>query len=380
MRIALLCCLAASSAFGGELPDPFLMNDGRRVATPADWEQRRAEMIAVLEDVQYGHAPPLPKVEARNEVREEIYFEKSGLWAEKVAVTLAFDGVEVQAGYWKPRDAAGPLPVLLACEPVWWDGPFVMHGIAECVLARGMIFAGFQINDFASYEDEKHRPAMDAYPGYDWGVVAVGAWAYRVTLNWLETLPAVNTTQVGIWGHSRRGKACLWAGATDPRFAVVIPHMSGMGGSAAYRVQGKGAQRLEQLLERFWLHPAVYAYIGREDALPFDQHFAHALVAPRALLVHTGIDDAWGNPPGEQAAWQAGREVYRWLGAQEASGIYFGNYDHHDPNGPEGGDSWEAALQFLEWKFRGKAPEKEFFRLHYFDAPPYAWRAPDKPE
>ncbi|MBI1321292.1 MAG: hypothetical protein GC168_20395 [Candidatus Hydrogenedens sp.] len=341
------------------------MNDGARVETRDDWAQRRKEMIAILEDLEYGHAPPMPEVTAKNVVREEVHFEASGLWAEKVTVTLVFHGVEAQAGYWKPRGVEGPLPVLLACEPVWWDGPFVTNGIAEKVVKAGYLFAGFQINDFASYEDEQHCPARDAYPDYDWGTAAVGAWAYGVTMNWIETLPEADAKHVAIWGHSRRGKACAWAGATDERFAAVIPHMSGMGGTAAYRVRNQGAQQLEGLLERYWLHPPIYEYIDREEDLPFDQHWLHALAAPRALYAHTGLGDAWGNPLGEQAAWQAALPVYRWLGAEDALGIYFGDYGHYDPNGPEGGDSWDTALEFLDWHFRGKPPAKVFNRPHF---------------
>ncbi len=358
-------CLAGDSL---PLPDPFLMKDGSRVVTMEDWAARREEMRAVLEAVEYGHAPPLPVVEVVEESREDLVLQ-SGLVAEKVLVKLRFANVTVQAGYWKPKAAAGPLPTILADEPVWWEQPFVANGIVDRVLTRGYVFAGFWNDDFACYEDPEKNPVQAAYPDYDWGTVAVAAWGYRVVMNWLETVDPVDVKQVAIWGHSRRGKACAWAGATDERFAAVIPHMSGMGGTAAYRVRSKGAQELEGLLERYWLHPAIYAFIDREESLPFDQHFLHALIAPRPVYAHVGLEDAWGNPRGEQAAWEAGRAVYRWLDAADACGIYFGNYGHHDPNGPEGGDTWETALQFLDWQFKGVPPEKSFLKPNWTGPP-----------
>lgn len=356
---AVAACATLHDSRQMNLPDPLVMASGKAVETREAWDARRAEMIAALLDTEYGHAPPVPEVTVTERKSEDIQF-ASGLWATKVSVQLAFGGITMQAGYWKPRGAAGPLPAILAIEPVWWPNPFEVNGVAERVVSRGFILAGFWKNDLASFEDPTIHPAQDAYPGYDWGVVAVGAWGYRVTMNWLETDPAVDAAHVAIWGHSRGGKACILAGALDTRFAAVVPHMSGMGGTALYRVRGKGAQELEQLLEQYWLHPRMFTFTDREDAIPFDQHWLHALVAPRPLYAHVGRDDAWGNPPGERAAFEAALPVYRMLGAADKLGLYVGDYDHHDPNGPEGGDSWETLLQFLEWHFAGKIPAKDF--------------------
>jgi len=360
-----IACMVMAGVFAGcaaitpPLPDPLVMQ-GKRVATQEQWQARRAEMRDILQREEYGFAPPVPAVTVAESTREDIHFPESNLWATKVMVRLAFDGLTMEAGYWIPRGAQGPLPVILAMEPVWWPNPFVVNHQVERVLAHGFILAGFNHNDLASFEDPKQRPAMNAHPDCDWGVVAVGAWGYRVALNWLEADPAADARHVAIWGHSRRGKSCLLAGALDERFAAVIPHMSGMAGAALYRVRGEGGQRLDQLLEQYWLHPNIFAYNGRECELAFDQHWLHALVAPRPMYSHVGARDAWGNPDGERAACRAARPVYAWLNAPENLGIYIGDCDHYDPNGPEGGDSWETLLQFLEWKFRNVPPAKNF--------------------
>jgi hypothetical protein len=246
-------------------------------------------------------------------------------------------------------------------EPVWWRDPFVKNRIVERVLAQGYALAGFDHNALASFEDATRHPAREAHPECDWGVVAIGAWGYSVAMNWLAALPDVDPARVAIWGHSRRGKSCLLAGALDERFAAVIPHMSGMAGSALYRVRGNGAQRLHQLLERFWLHPRIFDYIVREDKLPFDQHWLHALVAPRPLYAHAGRTDEWGNPDGERAAYDLAKPVYAWLGKPENLGLYVGDYEHRDPNGPEGGDSWETLLRFLNAHFRGTVADRRQF-------------------
>ena len=38
----------------GELPDPFLFDDGGRIRTKEDWEKRRAEIYKTTVELQYG--------------------------------------------------------------------------------------------------------------------------------------------------------------------------------------------------------------------------------------------------------------------------------------------------------------------------------------
>lgn len=55
---------------------------------------------------------------------------------------------------------------------------------------------------------------------------------------------------------------------------------------------------------------------------------------------------------GERAAYQQARRVYAWLNAAQNVELYVGDYGHHDPNGPEGSDSWDTRLRFLDAHFR----------------------------
>ena len=45
----------------GKLPDPFLFDDGTRVATKEDWVRRREEMYKTVIELQYGTMPPKPE-------------------------------------------------------------------------------------------------------------------------------------------------------------------------------------------------------------------------------------------------------------------------------------------------------------------------------
>src|SRR5206468_526116 len=120
--------------------------------------------------------------------------------------------------------------------------------------------------------------------------------------------------------------------ALDPRIALTAPNCSGCGGAGCFRVQGPSCEKLENIVQSFpfWFTPTFKDFIGKEDQLPFDQHFLKAMCAPRALLSTEGFDDLHANPTGTFESYRAARVVYQFLGQPERIGVRFrpGGHEH----------------------------------------------------
>jgi len=135
-------------------------------------------------------------------------------------------------------------------------------------------------------------------------------------LDYLESLPSINAQQVAIVGHSRGGKASLWAACEDSRFAVAYSNNSGCGGAAlSRRAYGETVGRITTSFPHWFCQP-FWEYAKRESELPVDQHEVMALIAPRAIYVASADEDLWADPAGEYTSLVEAAPVFQLLGVQ----------------------------------------------------------------
>lgn len=334
------------------LPDPFAWPDGRRVATAADWPARAAAWTQAIVTTAHGGLPAPPRSVRLETLCESRARQLPG--APRLQVhRVDADGVAFVLRVLLP-DASGPVPAIAYGDGCWWH---LTDAAAAAVVGRGVALAWFDRTELATDPPpgtlgERRSGVYAREPGAAFGAIAAWAWGFHRCVDLLEQLPEVDAARVAVTGFSRGAKAALLAAATDPRIALAHDHAGGAGAAGPFRVLGAGAETLS-IARAFpaWFGPELTDYVGREAALPFDQHVLLAAIAPRPLLLTYARDDRWANPSGVAASARAARAVYRLLGHEDALALSI------RPGGHEHGlEDWRALLDFVAWRWQGGPP------------------------
>jgi hypothetical protein len=177
------------------------------------------------------------------------------------------------------------------------------------ILARGFAAATWHDADICP-DDPDLCAARGRELGGRFGAIALWAWGFSRVREALAMTGLARAEHSIAMGHSRHGKAAIWALANDPDIAGLIANNSGAGGSRPFR--WPEGETIAQLFDRFphWFDPALAEFAGRENALSLDQHAALALAAPRPVYLASARDDLWAGPDGEALAFEAIRPIW----------------------------------------------------------------------
>ena len=387
-----------------KLPAPLTMADGKPVRDAKTWtEKRRPELVRLFEENQYGRAPGRPA-----DMSFDVFDEGTPAFDGKATrrqVTIYFSkdkaGPQMDLLIYLPAGSQKPVPLLLnigfspnsqavsdtGVRPgeVWSKEKTRVPAAAgrggfgrlnvEPVLARGYGIATVYYGDIdpdflggvALGVRKLYLKPGQAEPAPDeWGAISAWAWGLSRAVDYLETDKGVDAKRVAVFGVSRLGKTVMWAGAHDPRIAMVIASCSGEGGAAlSRRNYGETIAHLTAPSRYPYQFCANYAkYAGDVDQFPVDAHLLVALMAPRPVLLQTGDTDYWSDPKGEFLAAVAAGPVYRLFGKQgldtdvwPAPGVAIlhdiGYFMHAGGHGSLPGD-WEQYLKFMDMHLLGK--------------------------
>lgn len=390
------------------LPDPLIASDGKAVATPGAWTARRKEMKKILTWYAVGKTPPAPANVTGETVRSETYLDGK---VQYDLIHLSF-GPDSQEGFdaaiFRPAGAEAPVPVFihLSFDPAPGSTPLATmprhpdqgHGLDSLKLSlgvpemkpgaklpespdpadvadiyrhvfeRGYAMMIFNYQDAGEDTIARNTDGSWAYrntrfvkdhPDCDWGLLGCWAWAVSRCADYLETQDWADKSKLGAVGHSRLGKAVLAAGAFDERIALSVPAGSAGGGAGAYRFCGIGdrAETLDIMTTKYpnWFSPRLRDFRGKNDRLPFDQHWFAALTAPRGFLALESIDDHICSPYAVRKSIEGARPAYDLLGEPQNLGVWYTQHGHALT-----ATDWNVIVDFADRVLKGKTSERDF--------------------
>ncbi len=150
----------------------------------------------------------------------------------------------------------------------------------------------YKVGVFAEVKRKRRRNS--------WASISAWAWGVSRVLDYLETDTDIDATRVASIGHSRSGKAALWAAATDQRIYFTVPNNTGCMGAALLR--GKRGEHVKDINISDWFCEKFRDYNDNEEYLPIDQHMVLSLVAPRYMYITCSFLDEWADPEAEVRA------------------------------------------------------------------------------
>jgi hypothetical protein len=286
-----------------KIPDVLIMNDGTPVTTAEQFELRKEEIRELLQREVYGFLPKAPaKVEYADMGGDITFYNWAGK-ADHLRYNLFFETGNGRFSfpfyYIIPKAVKNPKVVVYISFDEKVPNKYLP---VEEIIDQGFAIAHMYYNDITvDIEDDFSSGLSPLFLKPDRGPEEPGKialWAYAASrvLDFLIEDARCDTANSAICGHSRLGKTALLAGMMDERFKFVLANHSGCSGDAITR--GKGGEQIKNILQRFpfWFCKNYAKYIDNHDALPFDQHFLLAAIAPRYLCTGGALQDTWADP------------------------------------------------------------------------------------
>lgn len=356
------------------LPNPLKLKNGKAV-TDANtwWKQRRPEILHDYQTEIYGKTPAnTPTVTFAAVGADSTVLNGK---ATRKTITGRIDNrryptatPSIPITYYRPVNASGKIPMMVV---VWGSFPQPMAGIEKLIDAGWAVATvntgAIQLDSGAGLHEGiigLMNGGQDRKPD-EWGVLAAWSWGLSRVLDHFEKDAGINSSQIGIQGHSRWGKTALLAAALDPRWAIVFASCSGsMGASLEKRNYGEVVDNVAGSGLYHWMAGNFLKYAGNWTAMPVDAHELMALIAPRPLFITGGTKDQWADPKGEFLACVGVSPVYELLGKKGIETTEMPAPDVALINGEiafrnhEGGHvdilDWPVFLEFAQKQFKLK--------------------------
>lgn len=310
------------------------------VRSTEDWLRRRSMIVSAMEELM----GPLPGDEKRCPLQVRVHFERD-----------EGDVLQQRISYAAEPDERVPAYLLIPKSAL--ASGAAAHPAALCLLGTGMAQQAFtdQALDgggLPPFDAQRNYPRelaargyvvlVPPYPilgtyapdlqalGYQSGTMKA-IWNHIRGLDVLESLPMVRGDRFGSIGHSLGGHNSVYTAVFEPRIQVVVSscgldsYLDYYDGQDSVWIAGRGWTQQRYI-------PALAAYRGRLEEIPFDFHEMIAALAPRTCLISAPLRDDNFRWKSAAAVVQAARQIYELYNASDQLRIEHPDAAHEFPD------------------------------------------------
>lgn len=262
------------------------------IESPEQWSQHKAVLRArFLDLIRDQYKPQKPPLDLQ--VHEEV--EVDGLYVRKL-ISYAVESDERAHAYLAiPLDRKEPGSAIVALHGTYPKGKEQAAGLEPdktrahldhlarrgfVVIAPDHFVAGERIPPEGAYDTTRFH---QRHP--EWTAVGKFTYEHSIAIDVLQTLPEVDSARIGVMGHSLGGQGAIFLAAYDKRVKAAACNCA----ASFFRYNDAVKE---------WSRDRWYVYFKHirpgllEGKLPpIDFHEIMALIAPRALLDISAIND-----------------------------------------------------------------------------------------
>ncbi len=308
-----------------KIPELLVSLSGEAIQNKEQWEQfRRKEILQLFSEYVYG----VREIERPENLFFKVVEKTECMGMRKKEIRIGFGEFAFPVTMYLPFTEKKALPAYIYIMHEYQEDEFIfdeegnLGGCGSVIPLKNLTDRGYAVaimptrsiyrdwEEHAEYKQGIFAAVSRNKPRgkNSWASISAWAWGASRVLDYLETDGDIDSRHVAVLGHSRGGKAALWAGATDERFYYVLSNNSGCAGAAILR--GNTGEHIKDINISDWFCENFRDYDDCEEFLPVDQHMLLALIAPRYLYVSSSSEDKWAGPEWEYQACQMANEAY----------------------------------------------------------------------
>jgi hypothetical protein len=305
----------------------------RPVATVADWQRRRAEVVRGMETVMGKLPGDARRCALDLKVADET---DCGTYVRRFITYESEPGSRVPAYLLVPKKALEPgarVPAILCLHPtdnvighqvvVGLGGKANRQYAAE-LAERGYVTLAPSYPLLANYQPDLKKL------GWESGTLKA-VWDNMRGLDLLESLPFVKPGRFGAIGHSLGGHNSVYTGVFDARIQVIV---SSCGLDSFLDYYG-GDEKVWQL-EKGWCQTRymlrLAEYRGRLEDIPFDFHELIGALAPRHVFINAPLRDSNFRHDSVDRVVAAASQIYKLYGQPARLRVEHPDCEHDFPD------------------------------------------------